>query len=72
MIDLSDKEIEKLVDAVAILRTISQWHEDKYQRSRDSTNPITLSKGRMAMEKAVQLSRMANEINMVASTKGNL
>lgn len=70
MNNLTTGQQDCLLSAVDILRQLSRKHNDEFQRARDSANAIVLHKGRLAMEKAIQLDRMANEINMVAATDG--
>lgn len=67
---INEAERAILLGAVDVLRGLSRFHNDAFQRTRDSLSAIELHKGRMAMEKAIQLDRMANEINVVASTNG--
>jgi len=70
MTNITNEEQKTLLSAVDILRKLSRIHNDEFQRARDSESVVVLHKGRMAMQMSVQLDRMANEINIVASTDG--
>ena len=68
---MNNKEEQRhLLTAAYIIRVYSNYHNDAFQRTRDSTSLIEQYKGRASMEKAIELSRIANEVETVARTEG--